>query len=140
MYIASNSEKRNRIIGLEYVLLSDATVRDYPGNFIQVLTSDWNPLPFTSISFNESDSTNGEYINQEIAIVLTGTNSEVEKTLLDISGRELLIRLKYGSGMEKVVGTEENPVILAVGSAGSPVQHTLETKRNSAEKSKALMI
>ena len=140
MNITSNSEKRNRIIGIDYILNSNATVNDYPGDLIQVLVSEWLSVKFTNVTFNESDPTNGEYVTQELTIMLTGTNSEIEKMIRDITGRELLLRLTYSSGMVKVVGTEDNPVVLSACSFGSPVQHTLESKRNSAEKAKSLMM
>ena len=140
MDISSNSEKRNRIIGIDYVLNANATVNDFPGGIIQVLVVEWFPIKFTSVTFTESDPTNGEYVAQELNIVLSGTNSNIEKQIRDLTGRELLLRLTYSSGMNRVVGTEVNPVLLSHSSTGSPVQQTLETKRISAEKAKLLVV
>lgn len=138
MIITSNSEKRNRIVALDYVLNSNATVKDFPGGPIQVLVTGWLPIKFSTVSFTESDPTNGEYVSQELSIILSGTNSDIENLIRDLTGRELLLRLTYSSGLTKVVGTEENPLLFSAGSSGTPVQHTLETKRNSAEKAKTL--
>lgn len=138
MDISNNSDKRNRIIGIDYVLNANATVNDFPGKLIQVLVTEWFPIKFTTVTFTESDETNGEYVVQELNIVLSGTNSDIEKQIRDLTGRELLLRLTYSSGMSSVVGTEENPVILSDSSTGSPVQHTLSSKRNSGEKAKQL--
>lgn len=139
MDITRNSDRRNRIIGLSYVFNSEATVNDYPGKGIQVLVIEWIPIKFTTASFVESDDTNGEFVVQELTIIMSGTSEDIEKQIRNLTGKEVLVKLDYSSGLKKVVGTEHNPVLFAASSTGSPVQQTLTTKRNSAEKSKLLL-
>jgi len=139
MDITQNLDRRNRIIGLSYVPSSEATVNDYPGKGIQVLVIEWIPIKFTTVSFVESDDTNGEFVVQELTIIMSGNNDEIEKQIRNLTGMEVLVKLEYMSGLQKIVGTEHNPVLFSASSSGSPVQQTLSTKRNSAEKSKLLL-
>lgn len=131
-----NSTKRNRIIGIEYALLSESSVRDFPGNFIQVMTSSWQDLKITSVEFTETEPSNGDFIEQELAIVINGEDSILDSLLQTMTGNEVLLRLTYSNGEIKIVGTEENPVVLARTKTGSPVQQILSSKRKSAERAK----
>jgi hypothetical protein len=137
--INTNSAKRASICGIDYVLNSEATVKDHLGNKIRVLVTEWIPIKFSSASFLEKDETNGELVSQELSIKLAGIDQETEQLIRDVAGSGILIRLLYTSGVYKVVGTEENPVLLAHSSSESPTFHTLYSNRNSAEKAKFLL-
>lgn len=136
MEISNNDSKRNRIIEVDYVFVSDATVRDYPGRYIQILVSAWNPMKYSSVDFTESDPTNGNFIDQELSINLFGSDLSTDQIINNVTGREVLIRLKYATGIYKVIGTEDNPVLLMHSSSGSPVLQSLSCSRKSAEKAK----
>lgn len=136
----NNEAKRATICQIDYVLNSMATVKDYPGDSIRVLTLEWVPIKFSTASFIETNQINGEFVIQELTINVTGMDQILEKQLRDISGQAVLVRLKYTSSTTKVVGTEENPVLFEYSCEGSPVVQTLISKRNSAEKAKYLTI
>ena len=136
MNTTPNTTKRNRISLIDFVLLSEATVRDFPGKFIQVTTTGWNSIQFSSVEFSEYQPSNGEFVDQELNIFINGTDSSIDQELQLLCGNEVLIRLTYANGDVKIVGTEENPILLESSSTGSPVRQTLSTKRKSAEKSK----
>lgn len=136
----SNETRRNRIARIDYCLLSDATVNDYPGSFIQVLATSWVPVAFSSVEFMESNPINGDFVEQELNISLSGTDRDIEQETESVCGNELIIRLTYTNGEVRIIGTEENPVLLGCTSAGSPVRQTLSCKRKSAEKAKYLLV
>lgn len=133
---ASNTTKRNRIVAIDYVLLSEATVRDYPGKLIQILTNGWNALNFSSVELLESELGNGDFVDQELTVIVSGSDSAIDQELGLLSGNEVIIRFTYSNGDKKIMGTEENPVLLSCSSTGSPVRQTLHSKRKSAEKTK----
>jgi hypothetical protein len=140
LQVKDNGSKRAIICGVDYVLNSMATVKDYPGSIIMVLVSEWIPIRFSSASFTESDDTNGEMVSQELSIELKGMDPNSEKDIREIIGQAVLIRLKYNSGVYKLVGTEENPVILSHHTNTSATSLNLVSKRNSAEKAKYLYL
>lgn len=121
---------------IDYVLLSEATVRDFPGKFIQVTTTGWNALKFSSVEFSEYQPSNGDFVDQELNIYINGADPTIDQELQLLCGNETLIRLTYANGDIKIIGTEENPLLLTCLSSGSPVRQTLTTKRKSAEKAK----
>lgn len=132
----NNATKRNRIVRLDYVFLSDVTVIDYPGNFIQVITDSWVPVPFSNMDFMETDSISGGFVDQDMMITRSGYDDSLEQEIKSMIGNELLLKLTYQDGTSKIVGTEQNPVILGWSSSGSPVKQTLSCKRKSAERAK----
>lgn len=136
---SGNSSKRNRIVGVDYLITSEAIVRDYPGQFITVVGGAWLPIKFSSIDFQENEPTTGGFVEQTLAIELFGSDQELDNGIRSLTGNEVLIRLTYASGSVKVIGTAENPVIFSHGSAGSPVKHNLTSERRSAEPAKALL-
>jgi len=135
----NNESKRNRITGINYVLVSEATVRDFPGQYIQVLVTGWNDIKFSSVEFTETESVNGEFVIQELLLKIFGSDFELDQLIRSVIGNELLIQLLYANGDVKIMGTEDCPVILAHSFTGSPVSQTLSTTRNSAEKAKYLL-
>ena len=139
MKSTSNATKRNRIQSLDYVMLSNATVNDFPGKFIQVLTTVWIPFKFSSVEFTESEPVGGDFVEQDISIIMYGSDSTIDQEIQSMVGNEILLRLTYSNGDVKIVGTEENPVLLGCTSSGTPVKQTFSTKRKSAEKAKYLL-
>jgi len=133
---SGNSAKRNRIISIDYLLVSESTINDYPGNYIQVLSTGWISVKYSSIEFTEEDEGTGDFITQKLDINLFGSDDTMEQAMKSIIGKEIIIRLTYATGQQKIVGTGENPVILQHTSSGSPVKHTLSFERNSSEKAK----
>jgi hypothetical protein len=138
IHVKENGSKRATICGVDYVMNNHATVKDFPGSMITVLVTEWVPIRFSSISFTENDEVNGEFVSQELTINVKGIDNDTEQNLRDIAGQGVLVRLKYTNGVYKIVGTEENPVVLSLSSEGSPVNQSLVSKRNSAEKAKYL--
>lgn len=140
LQVKENGSKRATICGVDYVLNSLATVKDYPGSNIVALVNEWTPIRFSTATFTESDETNGEMVSQELSIELKGFDPLSEKEIRSMTGVSVLIRLKYTSGIYKLVGTEENPVVLSLKTNVSPTSMSLFSKRNSAEKAKYLYL
>lgn len=139
MKATSNEIRRNRIISAHYTLLSDATVIDYPGKNIKVLTSSWTEIKYSSINFSEALAANGNFVEQELELLMFGSSSEIMDHVHQLIGNEVLIKFTYSNNEVKIFGTEENPVLLLHSSSGSPVQQRLYTKHFSAEYSKYLI-
>lgn len=136
--VKANGSKRATICGVDYVFNHDATVKDYPLQDLIVIVPSWTPIKYSSVSFSQSDDNNGEMIIQELSITLKGMDPEAEKELNTITGKGVLVRLKYSNGLYKVVGTEDNPVIFSQKVDSSPTSLMIISKRLSAEKAKYL--
>jgi hypothetical protein len=137
MKILENKNKRSAICKIDYILISEAIISSFLGNDIFVI-AEWKQVKFSSADFQETDETNGEPVKQELTILISGSEKEAERTIRELCGRELLIRLQYSNGETKVIGTEDNPVLLSHSSSGVPAVQTIYSKRNSAEKAKHL--
>lgn len=136
--IDNNNDRRSDICKIDFVYTSQAIIRDYPGKDIYVKTSEWTPIKYSSATFQESDELNGEPVVQELTVKISGGNEDAEQLIRNICGLEILLRLTYSNGNQKIIGTEDNPVLLSHTSSESPRVQMLHSKRNSAEKTKYL--
>jgi hypothetical protein len=88
----------------------------------------------------ETNPENGSSIEQDLQITLRGQNEEIDIAVANITGKYLIIMLKYGNGSIKIVGTTDNPVVLNSENSGSPIITKLISKRTSAEPAKYLLV
>ncbi|MDR1436793.1 MAG: hypothetical protein LBI65_01610 [Candidatus Symbiothrix sp.] len=135
--IQDNSDKRSAVCRIYYIERSKATVYDYPGNVISV-TGSWNEIRFSAVTFEEKEEINGDMVTQELHIKISGSQKATGQTIRAVCGREIFVRLQYSNGEDKIIGTDDNPVLFSHSSGDSPVAQSLYFKRNSAEKAKHL--
>ena len=129
--------KRAQIFGMSFIPLGIATVRNYPGaNVIQV-TGEWIGIPVIKGEFKEKIIP-GSLIEQELKATITDTGAAYADSLHDLFRQEGLVRLKFTNGAERVVGTDQFPVLMQLEESGTPAAFTLSFKRNSSEPAKIL--
>lgn len=98
---------------------------------------EWTPIPVSSGEFKEKNVA-GELTEQELKAVVTDTGALFSNSLRDLLCREGLVRLKFTNGTERVVGTDQFPVVVTLQESGSPAAFTLSFKRSSPEPAKIL--
>lgn len=131
----NRNDKRSAICRLDFLPISQATVKDQPGsNFIQVRGS-FNPVPIASGEFRETEE-QGTSIEQELTAVVTDTGSDHLSEIRDLFDQDGLVRLTFTNGEQRIVGTDEFPVHVNSELSGSPQALTLSFRRNSAEPAK----
>lgn len=91
-----------------------------------------------SVDFNEQLSRRGEYVEQELSVVLTNTQHEqMQRYNSWINGDVLVVLVMTNSEM-LVAGTRRAPVRLSLEVGGNPRTARLTFKRNSPEFAKLL--
>lgn len=129
--------KLAQIFGMSFMPLSAATIRNFPGaNIIQV-AGEWIDIPVIQGEFKEK-MTSGSLIEQELKAVVTDTGIDSAVSLHNLFRQEGVARLKFTNGTERVVGTDQFPVLLTLEESGSPASFKLSFKRDSPELSKIL--
>ena len=96
-----------------------------------------SPIPVSSGEFKEKN-VSGELTEQELKAVVTDTGASFSNSLRDLLCREGLVCLKFTNGSERVVGTDQFPVVVTLQESGSPAAFTLSFKRSSPEPAKIL--
>lgn len=134
----NNNNKRNRIIEIWYAELNGVSMVDYPGNYVSCFGT-FEKMRYSTAELVESESVNGDQIEQNFSIISRGLSSELDIILSQITGKYLVFKLVYENGEIKILGTKDNPVVLSRESSGSPVSNTLSCKRNCAETAKYLL-
>jgi len=137
--IKSNSDKRSAIVELYYSEPRNVLFVDYPGNHCQC-TGVFERIRFTTVAFQEDDAENGAPVSQELSIVVRGQNQTTDDTVLEITGKYLILKAVYSNGDVKIIGTVDNPVVLTVLKSETPAMTTLSSTRTSAEKAKYLTV
>ncbi len=134
----TNKDKRTDICKIYFAVISETIIEDYPGDKIRV-AADWNKINFAQASLSEIENLNGEMIEQEISIKITGSTPEVIDLLKMITGKHVILRFDFSAGEKKVVGNDNNPILLSHEASGSPIAQYLTCKRLSPERSKNLI-
>lgn len=130
-------DKRAQIFGMSFMPLTAATVRNFPGANIIQIAGEWIDIPIIQGEFSEK-MTSGNLIEQELKAVVTDTGIDSAVSLRNLFRQEGVARLKFTNGFERVVGTDEFPVLLTIEESGSPASFKLSFKRDSPEPSKIL--
>lgn len=137
--ISKNSDKRSDIEEVWFSESANLDFVDYPGNYCRCV-GDFERIKFSTAEMQEDEPENGSSINQEINIILRGQNTEVDDQVLAIGGKYIVLMLKFSNGDTKIMGTKDNPVVLAALKSGKPLATTLSSTRTSAEKAKYLLV
>lgn len=139
MEFSNNKDKRNFIQEIRYAELTEVSMTDYPGNYTKCIGS-FEIIRYSAAEFVETNPENGSSIEQDLQITLRGQNEEIDIAVTNITGKYLIIMLKYGNGSIKIVGTNDNPVVLNSENSGLPIITKLISKRTSAEPAKYLLV
>lgn len=138
LQISENKNKRSRICKISYAFASDLIINNYPGDSIQVI-GNFSDVRFSSANFSEILEANGEQYNQELLLEIKGNDSDTQKTISDLTGKYIILKLEYTNQEVKIVGTNESPLMLLHQQSGTPVVNNLSFSRNSAEKAKYII-
>lgn len=133
----STYDKHAQIFGMSFMPLAVAAIRNFPGaNIIQV-AGEWMDIPVIQGEFKEK-MTSGSLIEQELKAAVTDTETDSAVSLRNLLRQEGIARLKFTNGHERVVGTDQFPVLMTLEESGSPAVFTLSFKRSSPEPAKIL--
>lgn len=130
-------DKRAQICAMSFIPVAAAVIRNQPGMKTIRVSGDWTKVPISSGEFKEK-TVPGELTSQELKAVVTDTGSAASADLHDLCCREGLVRIRFTNGADRVVGTDQFPVLLILEETGSPASYTLSFKRDSPEPSKIL--
>ena len=130
-------DKRAQICAMGFIPVAASVVRNIPGVETIQVSGEWTPIPVSSGEFKEKN-VSGELTEQELKAVVTDTGALFSNSLRDLLCREGLVRLKFTNGTERVVGTDQFPVVVTLQESGSPAAFTLSFKRSSPESAKIL--
>lgn len=131
------NDKRVQICAMSFIPVARAVVRNLPGVKTIQVSGDWTLIPISSGEFKEK-TTSGDFTEQELKAVVTDTGSVFSASLYDLFRQEGLVRLRFTNGADRVVGTDQFPVLLTLEESGSPASFKLSFKRDSPEPSKIL--
>ena len=129
--------KRAQICAMELIPISVSQVNDRPGEKTIQVSGVWISIPISSGEFKEK-AVPGELVEQEFKGSVTNTETDFANSLRDLLAQNCLVRLRFTNGVERVVGTDQFPVVLTLEESGTPAAFTLSFKRNSSEPSKKL--
>lgn len=133
----STYNKHSQIFGIGFIPVANAVIRDFPGcNIIQV-SGEWVEIPIMEGEFKEKMNT-GNLIEQELKVSVADTGTDSADLLRNLFSQEGLVKMKFTNGLERVAGTNEFPLLVAIEEAGSPAVFNLSFNRNSPEPSKIL--
>ena len=131
----NRNDKRAAICRLAFLPIGQATVQNKPGQPGIQVQGTFTKLPISSGEFQESE-TNGNPVEQELEAVITDTNAgqleEYRRLLADYG----LLLVTLTNGDQRVIGTDEFPVLVSTELSGSPQSLTLSFKRDSPELAK----
>lgn len=139
MEFSSNKDKRNSIQEISYAELTEVSMTDYPGNYTKCIGA-FERIRYSEAEFVETNPENGSSVEQDLQITLRGQSEEIDVAVSYITGKYLVIMLKYGNGSIKIVGTPDNPVVLTSENSGLPIITKILSKRISAEPAKYLLV
>ena len=131
----NRNDKRAAICRLSFLPIGQATVKNTPGNPSIQVRGTFIKLPISSGEFQETE-TNGNPIEQELEAVITGTNADNLTAYRNLLADYGLLLVTLTNGDQRVIGTDEFPVLLSTELSGSPQALTLSFKRDSPEPAK----
>lgn len=131
----NRNDKRAAICCLAFLPIGQATVRNKPGYPSIQVRGTFTPIPIASGEFQESE-TNGNPIEQELEAVVTDTNADNLTAYRNLLADYGLLLVTLTNGDQRVIGTDEFPVLVSTELGGSPQALTLSVKRDSPEPAK----
>lgn len=131
----NRNDKRAAICRLDFLPIGQATVRNKPGQPDIQVQGTFTKLPISSGEFRESE-TNGNPVEQELEAVITDTSVEKLSEYRTMLAEYGLLLLTMTNGDQRVVGTDEFPVLVTTELSGTPQALALTFKRNSPEPAK----
>lgn len=131
----NQNDKRTAICRMDFLPLSQATVQNLPGNPDIKVQGTFIPVPISSGEFRETKE-EGNPIEQELEAVVTDTSSARLTELRELFAQNGLVILTLTNGEQRVVGTDEFPVLINTELGGTPSSLSLSFKRNSPEPAK----
>ena len=131
----NRNDKRAAICRLAFLPIGQATVRNKPGNPSIQVRGTFIQIPIASGEFQESE-TNGKPIEQELEAVITDTNADNLNAYRNLLADYGLLLVTLTNGDQRVIGTDEFPVLVSTELGGSPQALTLSFKRDSPEPAK----
>ena len=131
----NRNDKRAAICRLDFLPISQATVKNQPGNNLIQGSGSFSPVPIASGEFRETEE-QGAPVEQELEAVETDTGSGRLAEIRELFAQDGLVRLTFTNGEQRIVGTDEFPVHVNAELSGSPQTLTLSFRRDSAEPAK----
>lgn len=131
----NRNDKRSAICRLAFLPLSQATVKEQPGEATIQVRGTFTEIPIASGEFRETGEP-GNPVEQELQAAVTDTSSERLAAIRQLFSQYGLLLLTGTNGERRVVGTSQFPVAVTVEFGGSPASMTLSFSRNSPEPSK----
>lgn len=129
------NDKRIQIYAMGYLPVKDAQVINCPGTLDIKVAGAFHKIPVSAGEFKEKIEP-GTLIEQELNATVTDTGVMTLAELRVLFFQEGLLLLKMTNGEEKVVGTDQFPVLITAEISGSPSKMKLSFKRNSPEPAK----
>ena len=133
----SNHTKRNQICGLLFIPLAEAEISNLPGSDSINVSGALTEIPIASGEFTE-EQTNGSPAKQTLSANVTDTGQDTSSKLRQLFSQEGILVIQLTSGEQKVVGTDEFPVLVTMTQSGSPAAYQLTFDRESPEPAKFL--
>lgn len=131
----NRNDKRAAICRLAFLPIGQATVLNKPGNPSIQVRGTFIQIPIASGEFQEGE-TNGNPIEQELEAVVTDTNADNLTAYRNLLADYGLLLVTLTNGDQRVIGTDEFPVLVSTELGGSPQALTLSFKRDSPEPAK----
>ena len=107
----SNHTKRNQICGLKFIPLAEAEIFNLPGSDSINVSGALTEIPIASGEFTE-EQTNGSPAKQTLSANVTDTGQDTISNLRQLFSQEGILVIQLTSGEQKVVGTDEFPVLV----------------------------
>ena len=131
----NRNDKRSAICRLDFLPISQATVKNRPGSNLIQVSGSFNPVPISSGEFRETEE-QGAPVEQELQAVVTDTGSGRLAEIRELFAQDGLVLLTFTNGEQRIVGTDEFPVHVNAELSGSPQTLTISFRRDSAEPAK----
>lgn len=131
----NRNDKRAAICRLAFLPIGQANVRNKPGSPSIQVRGTFTQIPIASGEFQEGE-TNGNPIEQELEAVVTDTNADNLTAYRNLLADYGLVLVTLTNGDQRVIGTDEFPVLVSTELGGSPQALTLSVKRDSPEPAK----
>ena len=121
----------------EFIPLAEAEIFNLPGSDSINVSGALTEIPIASGEFTE-EQTNGSPAKQTLSANVTDTGQDTSSNLRQLFSQEGILVIQLTSGEQKVVGTDEFPVLVTMTQSGSPAAYQLTFDRESPEPAKFL--
>lgn len=129
----NQDDKRAQLCEMYFSPVRNTVCHNIPGTYDIEVQGEWTKIPISSGEYKE---TSGDVIEQELKATVTNTQNSFWALLQELLRNEGLLRLKFTNETEKIVGSDQFPVLLTTELSGSPTRLTVSFKRNSPEVAK----